>query len=76
MSGAGDKLGAAAVQAAGFGRIREDHRAEIAEDYVELIAMLMSADDEWVHLYDPADHQVLSVPYTDLVGLEAIEGPS
>ncbi|MCB0997559.1 MAG: helicase-associated domain-containing protein [Acidimicrobiales bacterium] len=46
------------------------------DDYVELIAMLMSADDEWVHLYDPADHQVLSVPYTDLVGLEAIEGPS
>ncbi|MCB2053610.1 MAG: manganese-binding transcriptional regulator MntR [Geminicoccaceae bacterium] len=46
MSGAGDKLGAAAVQAAGFGRIREDHRAEIAEDYVELIADLIDAGGE------------------------------
>ena len=34
------------AQAEGFGRIREDHRAEIAEDYVELIADLIEARGE------------------------------
>ena len=34
------------AQAEGFGRIREDHRAEIAEDYVELIADLLEARGE------------------------------
>lgn len=34
------------AQALGFGRIREDHRAEIAEDYVELIADLIDAHGE------------------------------
>lgn len=34
------------AQAQGFGRIREDHRAEIAEDYVELIADLLAARGE------------------------------
>lgn len=36
----------ASAQAEGFGRIREDHRAEIAEDYVELIADLIAARGE------------------------------
>jgi len=36
----------ATAQAEGFGRIREDHRAEIAEDYVELIADLIEAHGE------------------------------
>ena len=31
------------MQAEGFGRIRSDHRSEIAEDYVELIADLIDA---------------------------------
>ncbi len=34
------------AQAEGFGRIREDHRAEIADDYVELIADLIEARGE------------------------------
>lgn len=34
------------AQALGFGRIREDHRAEIAEDYVELIADLIAVRGE------------------------------
>jgi DtxR family manganese transport transcriptional regulator len=33
-------------QAAGFDRIRDDHRSEIAEDYVELIADLIDAKGE------------------------------
>ena len=33
-------------QAAGFGRTRDDHRSEIAEDYVELIADLIDAAGE------------------------------
>lgn len=36
----------ASAQAEGFGRIREDHRAEIAEDYVELIADLIDVHGE------------------------------
>jgi DtxR family manganese transport transcriptional regulator len=40
------KLLEPAAQAEGFGRIREDHRAEIAEDYVELIADLIEARGE------------------------------
>lgn len=35
-----------AVQAASFDRIRTDHRAEIAEDYVELIDDLIQAKGE------------------------------
>ena len=35
-----------ADQAAGFGRTRDDHRNEIAEDYVELIADLIEATGE------------------------------
>jgi len=33
-------------QAAGFGRIRRDHRQEVSEDYVELIADLIDATGE------------------------------
>ncbi|MCB1832661.1 MAG: manganese-binding transcriptional regulator MntR [Geminicoccaceae bacterium] len=40
------KLAKAAEQAARFGRIRADHRSEIAEDYVELIADLIDANGE------------------------------
>jgi DtxR family manganese transport transcriptional regulator len=40
------KLLEPSAQAMGFGRIREDHRAEIAEDYVELIADLIAARGE------------------------------
>lgn len=40
------KLLEPSAQAEGFGRIREDHRAEIAEDYVELIADLIDAHGE------------------------------
>jgi DtxR family transcriptional regulator, manganese transport regulator len=40
------KLLEPSAQAEGFGRIREDHRAEIAEDYVELIADLIQARGE------------------------------
>ncbi|TVQ35862.1 MAG: transcriptional regulator MntR [Geminicoccaceae bacterium] len=35
-----------ALQAASFDRIRTDHRSEIAEDYVELIADLIAAKGE------------------------------
>lgn len=35
-----------AVQAASFGRTRTDHRREVAEDYVELIADLIAAKGE------------------------------
>lgn len=35
-----------AEQAAGFGRTRDDHRSEIAEDYVELVADLIDATGE------------------------------
>lgn len=35
-----------ALQAASFDRIRTDHRSEIAEDYVELIADLIDAKGE------------------------------
>ncbi|MFW5834482.1 MAG: manganese-binding transcriptional regulator MntR [Pseudomonadota bacterium] len=35
-----------ALQAASFDRIRTDHRGEIAEDYVELIADLIAAKGE------------------------------
>ncbi len=35
-----------ATQAASFDRIRTDHRSEIAEDYVELIADLIAAKGE------------------------------
>lgn len=41
-----DRLADPADQAAGFGRIREDHRSELAEDYVELIADLIAAHGE------------------------------
>ena len=34
------------AQAEGFGRTRSDHRSEIAEDYVELIADLIDATGE------------------------------
>jgi DtxR family manganese transport transcriptional regulator len=40
------RLARAADQAAGFGRTRDAHRAEIAEDYVELIADLIDATGE------------------------------
>jgi DtxR family manganese transport transcriptional regulator len=36
----------AETQAASFGRTRSDHRSEIAEDYVELIADLIDAKGE------------------------------
>jgi DtxR family transcriptional regulator, manganese transport regulator len=39
-------LSEAETQAAGFGRIRSDHRREIAEDYVELIADLIEGKGE------------------------------
>jgi DtxR family manganese transport transcriptional regulator len=42
----GAKLVQAAQQAARFGRTRRDHRSEIAEDYVELIADLLDAKGE------------------------------
>ena len=40
------RLPAAGTQAEGFGRTRSDHRNEIAEDYVELIADLIDATGE------------------------------
>lgn len=40
------ELAEAAHQAAHFGRTRDDHRSEIAEDYVELIADLIDATGE------------------------------
>ena len=40
------KLVEPADQAATFGRIRADHKSEIAEDYVELIADLIDATGE------------------------------
>ncbi len=40
------RLAQPADQAAGFGRTRDAHRAEIAEDYVELIADLIDATGE------------------------------
>ena len=40
------RLPAADTQAEGFGRTRRDHRQEIAEDYVELIADLIDAAGE------------------------------
>jgi DtxR family transcriptional regulator, manganese transport regulator len=40
------RLSRPADQAAGFGRTRDDHRNEIAEDYVELIADLIDATGE------------------------------
>ena len=48
MSGNGSRsrLVVAEAQAAGFDRIRSDHRREIAEDYVELIADLIDATGE------------------------------
>jgi DtxR family transcriptional regulator, manganese transport regulator len=41
-----DRLPEADMQAEGFGRTRNDHRSEIAEDYVELIADLIEATGE------------------------------
>ena len=41
-----DRLPGADEQAEGFGRTRSDHRNEIAEDYVELIADLIDATGE------------------------------
>lgn len=46
MSAAASKLEAADARAAQFERIRDDHRTEIAEDYVELIADLIDATGE------------------------------
>ena len=40
------RLPEAGTQAEGFGRTRSDHRNEIAEDYVELIADLIDATGE------------------------------
>ena len=40
------RLPEADMQAEGFGRTRSDHRNEIAEDYVELIADLIDATGE------------------------------
>jgi DtxR family transcriptional regulator, manganese transport regulator len=40
------RLPGAGEQAEGFGRTRSDHRNEIAEDYVELIADLIDATGE------------------------------
>jgi DtxR family manganese transport transcriptional regulator len=40
------RLPKADMQAEGFGRTRSDHRSEIAEDYVELIADLIDATGE------------------------------
>ncbi|MEK0085034.1 manganese-binding transcriptional regulator MntR [Benzoatithermus flavus] len=40
------RLPGADQQAEGFGRTRSDHRSEIAEDYVELIADLIDATGE------------------------------
>jgi DtxR family manganese transport transcriptional regulator len=40
------RLPGAGEQAEGFGRTRSDHRSEIAEDYVELIADLIDATGE------------------------------
>lgn len=40
------RLPAAKVQAASFDRMRTDHRREVAEDYVELIADLIAAKGE------------------------------
>ena len=40
------RLQKAQQQAAGFDRIRDDHRSEIAEDYVELIADLIEVKGE------------------------------
>ena len=40
------RLPAAELQAASFDRIRTDHRSEVAEDYVELIADLIDAKGE------------------------------
>ena len=41
-----DRLPEADTQAEGFDRTRSDHRSEIAEDYVELIADLIDATGE------------------------------
>ena len=46
MGASSTRLARAADQAAGFGRTRDAHRAEIAEDYVELIADLIDATGE------------------------------
>lgn len=46
MSEKSIELGEAEHQAAHFGRTRDDHRGEIAEDYVELIADLIDATGE------------------------------
>lgn len=46
MSSARVKLQEPEVQAATFGRTRSDHRSEVAEDYVELIADLIEAKGE------------------------------
>jgi len=40
------RLPAAELQAASFDRMRTDHRTEVAEDYVELIADLIAAKGE------------------------------
>ena len=45
-NGTRSRLVIAEEQAAGFDRIRSDHRREIAEDYVELIADLIDATGE------------------------------
>ncbi len=46
MANGRTRLARPADQAAGFGRTRDDHRHEIAEDYVELIADLIDATGE------------------------------
>ncbi|MGD8450574.1 MAG: manganese-binding transcriptional regulator MntR [Phycisphaerae bacterium] len=45
----------AAAQAARFGRVRRDHSTEIAEDYVELIAQLITNHGE-ARAVDIAEH--------------------
>ena len=60
-----------AVQAASFDRIRTDHRSEIAEDYVELIADLIAAKGE-ARAVDLADrlgvsHATVNATVTRLV---------
>lgn len=45
-----------------------------ADDHiVELTATVMAADEEWVLLYDAAEHQVLTVYYDDLIDVSALE---
>ena len=68
--GAGAKdvrLPGADEQAASFGRSRSDHRNEIAEDYVELIADLIDAMGEALVIYKKALDEQRLAPARDEV---------